>query len=251
MNIVRSLLTAGLALLLAGCHVELYRALPEEEANQMLAILMLHHLDADKQEAEGGITLRVEQSQFINAVELLRLNGFPRHRYTSAEAMFPANQLVVSPEEEQQKISFLKEQKVEGMLSQMEGIINVNVAIAIASQAGENETSAPSRSVAVFIKYSPQVNLEELRVQIKELIEKSIPGLQYGKISIVMQPAEFRMATPAPVASASLGPSSFTTQKHKEMQWLTKHYFLLALSFATLLLCLILLQFYRRLNRKN
>ncbi|MDI5817532.1 hypothetical protein MJI46_34315, partial [Salmonella enterica subsp. enterica serovar Cerro] len=43
------------------------------------------------------------------------------------DKMFPANQLVVSPQEEQQKINFLKEQRIEGMLSQMEGVINAKI----------------------------------------------------------------------------------------------------------------------------
>ncbi len=89
MKFLRLALILGLALLLTGCRVELYSALPEDDANQMLAILMQNHIDADKQPEAGGVTLRVEQSQFINAVELLRLNGFPRHSYVSAETMFP------------------------------------------------------------------------------------------------------------------------------------------------------------------
>lgn len=59
-----------------------------------------------KKQEEDGVTLRVEQSQFINAVELLRLNGYPHRQFTTADKMFPANQLVVSPREEQQKINF-------------------------------------------------------------------------------------------------------------------------------------------------
>lgn len=162
----------------------------------MLALLMQHHIDAEKKQEEDGVTLRVEQSQFINAVELLRLNGYPHRQFTTADKMFPANQLVVSPQEEQQKINFLKEQRIEGMLSQMEGVINAKVTIALPTY-DEGSNASPS-SVAVFIKYSPQVNMEAFRVKIKDLIEMSIPGLQYSKISILMQPAEFRMVPDVP-----------------------------------------------------
>ncbi len=54
MKLLRLALVSGLAMLLVGCRVELYSALPEEDANQMLAILMQHHIDADKQPAAGG-----------------------------------------------------------------------------------------------------------------------------------------------------------------------------------------------------
>ncbi|AIR06622.1 MULTISPECIES: EscJ/YscJ/HrcJ family type III secretion inner membrane ring protein SsaJ [Cedecea] len=201
MKYLRLALILGLALLLTGCRVELYSALPEDDANQMLAILMQHNIDADKQPKAGGVTLRVEQSQFINAVELLRLNGFPRRSYVSAETMFPPNQLVVSPAEEQQKIVFLNEQRIERMLSQMDGVIHADVTIAY-GRANDDGSVGPA-SVAVFIKYSPQVNLEAFRVQISNLVEKSIPGVQKEHIGILMQPAEFRMLSVANMPTAT------------------------------------------------
>lgn len=174
MKVHRIVFLTVLTFFLTACDVDLYRSLPEDEANQMLALLMQHHIDAEKKQEEDGVTLRVEQSQFINAVELLRLNGYPHRQFTTADKMFPANQLVVSPQEEQQKINFLKEQRIEGMLSQMEGVINAKVTIALPTY-DEGSNASPS-SVAVFIKYSPQVNMEAFRVKIKDLIEMSIPG---------------------------------------------------------------------------
>lgn len=180
-----------LILFLSGCKVDLYKGLTEEDANQMLEILILHNIDADKQSTDTGIILQVEQKQFINAVELLRLHGFPRRQYMTIESMFPSNQLVVSPTAEQQKILFLKEQRLESMLSHMDGVVRADVTIAT-GESDNSGTAAPV-SVAVFIKYSPHINLEAYKLQIKKLIEKSITGLQYGQISILMQPAELQM----------------------------------------------------------
>lgn len=227
----RCLAVAAAFLLLAGCRIELYSGLPEEDANQMLAILMQHHIDAEKQRGEGGITLRVEQTQFINAVELLRLNGFPHRKYTTAEMMFPPNQLVVSPNEEQQKILYLKEQRIEGMLSQMEGVVQADVAIA--SRSPGSEVDAAPISVAVFIKYSPQVNMETFHMQIKNLVEKAIPGLQYDHISILMQPASYRIATPTPDAHQD--------PQGRAIYWLIQHYRLLMIALALTLLAMVYL----------
>lgn len=224
---------ACLVMLLTACRVGLYHSLQEEEANQMLAILMQHHIDADKQQEEGGVTLNVEQSQFINAEELLRLNGFPRRKFITADTMFPPNQLVVSPLEEQQKISFLKEQRIAGMLSQMDGVVNATVTIALLPTDGES--SASPTSVAVFIKYSPQVNLEAFRTNIKELIEKSIPGLEYSQISILMQPAELRMLADLTDLQSLTTPGVMNTDNRKVMQWLTRYSRWLTL----MLLCLV------------
>lgn len=237
MKLLRYVLTVGLALLLVGCRVDLYRSLTEDDANQMLAILMQNNIVADKQPSEGGVTLRVEQSQFINAVELMRLNGFPRRNYVSAATMFPPNQLVVSPAEEQQKIVFLNEQRIEGMLSQMDGVIRADVTIA--SRALDEEGEIGSASVAVFIKYSPQVNLESFRVQIKNLVEKSIPGVQQDQIGILMQPAEFRMRAASNIPEET---------PWGRLQWLTQRrwFLILVLTLAILVLISLMLMVWRK-----
>lgn len=237
MKCLRLALVIGLTLLLAGCRVELYSALAENDANQMLAILIQHHIEADKQPEAGGVTLWVEQSQFTNAVELLRLNGFPRRSYVSAETMFPPNQLVVSPAEEQQKIVFLNEQRIERMLSQIGGVIHADVTIAYGS--ANDDVSVGPASVAVYIQYSQQVNLEANRVQISNLVERSIPGVQKEHIGIMMQPAEFRMQS---VANAP------TATPWRAIAWINLHRWALIppLLLAMLLLISLMLIVWRK-----
>src|SRR5260363_293108 len=59
-----------LSALLAGCKVTLYSDLTESEANQMLALLMMNRISAAKQQNKAGaLTLQVEKTQFIQAVE--------------------------------------------------------------------------------------------------------------------------------------------------------------------------------------
>lgn len=222
-----------LVLFLTACRMDLYHSLQEEEANQMLAILLQHHIDADKKKEEGGITLSVDHSQFINAVELLRLNGFPRRNFVTADAMFPPSQLVVSPMEEQQKITFLKEQRVAGMLSQMDGIVSASVTIA--TLPTEGESSIHPSSVAVFIKYSPQINIDSFRTSIKDLIQKSIPGLQYNQISVLMQPAELRMV----VGSEESQTGTINTSDGEIMLWLKRYSRQLAIMMLGLLVSLL------------
>ncbi|EIM9133456.1 SPI-2 type III secretion system apparatus lipoprotein SsaJ, partial [Salmonella enterica] len=172
----------------------------------------------------------------------------PHRQFTTADKMFPANQLVVSPQEEQQKINFLKEQRIEGMLSQMEGVINAKVTIALPTY-DEGSNASPS-SVAVFIKYSPQVNMEAFRVKIKDLIEMSIPGLQYSKISILMQPAEFRMVADVPARQTFWIMDVINANKGKVVKWLMKYPYPLMLSLTGLLLGVGILIGYFCLRRR-
>lgn len=242
MNAFRALGMAILVLMLAGCRVELYNGLSQSDANQMLAILMNNNIDADKQDSpDGGVTLRVEQSRFIDAVEVLRMDGFPRKRYTTVETMFPPNQLVVSPREEQQKILYLTEQHIEEMLSQMDGVVHASVAIASHPPSDDIGTrSADSTSVAVYIKFSPRVNLEAFRVQIKSLIEKAIPGVQYDQISILMQPAGYRTRVAPPPKSV---------EERALLKWLSRyrqHVMLTLILLASTLLILAVWRVFQR-----
>ncbi len=180
------------ALLLSGCKVTLYSDLAEPEANQMLALLMMNRIDAvKKQDKTGALTLRVEKAQFIQAVEVLRQNGYPRPKYASAMEVFPANQFISSPEQEKAKINYLKEQRLESMLMSIDGVIVARVSIgAEPADSLGIETVRPTASV--FIKYSPAMNLSTWQGQIRDLVRQGVAGIQDDHISVVMAPASYR-----------------------------------------------------------
>jgi type III secretion protein J len=176
---------------LSGCKAELYRDLPEAEANQMLALLMLRHIPADKKVDSGGkVTLRVERERFIDAVEVMRQNGFPKRQSVSMAEVFPSNQLVTSPAQERAKMIYLKEQQLEQMLMSFDGVITATVSIAQTTDDSGRQSLTPS--AAVFIKYSPEFNLGNREAEIKRLIRDSVPDIDSEKISVVLQAAEYR-----------------------------------------------------------
>lgn len=186
---------------LCGCKMTLYSNVAEGEANQMLALLMLRQIPADKETEKGGtVTLRVDKSQFIDAVEVLRQNGFPHHKRLGMADLFPSNQLVTSPAQERAKMQLLKEQQLEGMISAMDGVIGARVSIA--QKVDENGKPTGRPSAAVFIKYSPQFNLANYEVQIRSLVRDGIPDIASDQISVVMQAADYRYQPP-PVEAAT------------------------------------------------
>ena len=184
----RIFLMLALTLLLVGCRMELYSNLSEQEANQMMALLKSNQIDADKAAAkEGGLTLRVDESKFVEAVELLRQHGYPRKRFVSAEDFFPSGQLISSPVQEKTRINYLKEQSLERMLSNIEGVMGTSVVIGQSvEEAGFTTPTAPS--VSVLVKYSPEVNLKVFTVQIRSLVLNAIPGMPDEKVALMLQP---------------------------------------------------------------
>ncbi|WP_299493707.1 type III secretion system inner membrane ring lipoprotein SctJ [uncultured Shewanella sp.] len=180
-------------LFISGCKMDLYRGLPQDEANQMLALLMLNDMDgeAELDQKTGTITLLINKEEFINAVELLRQNGYPKAHYTGIEELFPSGQLVTSPAQEKAKMNYFKEQQLERTLSSMKGVINARVSIA--DTVVENNNMEPIiKSASAYIKYSPEANLNNIESQIKSLIKNSIPQLEYANISLLMQAADYQ-----------------------------------------------------------
>ncbi|HFS5793856.1 TPA: type III secretion system inner membrane ring lipoprotein SctJ [Citrobacter werkmanii] len=178
-------------MLLCGCKSELYDNLSQDEANQMVALLLARHIDVAKEVNKDGLfSLSIDKDDFVPAVEILRLHGYPQKKYRTVEDVFPSDQLVTSPGQELSKIVYLKEQGIERMLSDMDGVISARVSIAqpmLADDVPDRQMS----SVSVFIKYSPETNLQNSVTQIKGLVHDSIPDLDYEKISIVLQPVRY------------------------------------------------------------
>lgn len=199
----RWLLLLCLLPLLTACKRELYSKLDETEANQMLALLIYNKIPADKEAAKEGATLRVDEEHFVNAVEVLRQNGLPRRKTVTMQDLFPSGQLVSSPKQEEAKLTFLKGQQLEKMLASMDGVITAEVSVAEARTA-DGESPSPT-SAAVFVKYSPEVNLATREADIRALVRGAIPGLAPERITLTLQRAEYRyLPAPAPSTAHAL-----------------------------------------------
>ncbi|MCU1748814.1 type III secretion system inner membrane ring lipoprotein SctJ [Pseudomonas sp. 6D_7.1_Bac1] len=230
------------ALMLAGCKIDLYSELSEAEANQMLAMLLLRNIDAQKEVAKGGlVTIKVDKGQFVNAVELLRQNGLPRKKVATMEDLFPSGQLVTSPAQEHAKITYLKEQQLEKMLRAMDGVIIAQVSIGEGISQNPRETPKPSASV--FIKYSPERNLLNRETDIKSLIYNSVPNLRAENISIVLQAADYRYQSLSE-------PDMAVGDQSDRWAWLAQNRLLLALSLGALAV-LAAMMLYGRLLRSD
>ncbi|TDR76588.1 type III secretion system inner membrane ring lipoprotein SctJ [Paludibacterium purpuratum] len=188
------LLCLLMLMMLAGCKTDLYSRLEEGEANRMMALLLSNRIAVDKLRDKDGVTLRVDEARFVDAIELLRQNGLPRKPLVGIEDLFPSGQLVSSPEQEGAKLRYVKSQEMEKMLANIEGVIVAEVSVAQQSTA-EGAADVPA-SAAVYIKYSPTVNLAAHEAEIRALVSDGIPGLAPQRVSLVLQRALVRLSDP-------------------------------------------------------
>ncbi len=193
---LRWLALVALCMALCACKTDLFAGLPEAEGNQMLALLRSHEIEAEKIVEKGGtVALRVERGAFVDAIELLRQNGFPKPKQVSMNDVFPTGQLVTSPAQEKAKMTYLKEQQLNTIIGSMDGVIAANVSI---GQSVEDAAQrADNTSAAVFVKYSPEVNMTNREADIRRLLLDSVPNVVPERISVVLQASTFRYAPPA------------------------------------------------------
>lgn len=197
----RLLAAAALALLLAGCRVDLYSNLTEQEANEMMAALAVQGIPAGKlSEGEKGWQLQVEERQVGAALEVLRARGLPHERFVSLGDMFQKQGLVSTPAEERMRYIHGLSQELSRTLQTIDGVITARVHVVVPANDPLSDRMKPS-SAAVFIKHVPDTDLRTLVPAVKDMVAHSIEGLSHDQVSLTLYEAR-RVAMPAaaPVA---------------------------------------------------
>lgn len=192
-NKLLSVYVLALGLLLGGCNTELYSGLDERDANSMLAILLESNIGAEKivNTKEGNYTLSIEDSKIAQAIRLLNEHGYPREKVTSIADMFQKDGLISSPLEERVRFIYALSQSVQETLMQIDGVLVARVHVVLPENNPSQREGKPS-SASVFIKYHPAYDLESMKSEIKLIVEKSIEGLSYDKVSVIMVPAQLK-----------------------------------------------------------
>lgn len=178
-------------LTLTGCKTDLYSGLTEQDANNMLAIMLNKGISVEKviDKKTNTYTLSVDKSSIPVAVKLLQENGYPKEKVFSVNEMFQKDGLISSPTEERARFIFALSQSVQETLTQIDGVLIARVHVVLPESSASGQQVQPS-SASVFIKYHPAYDLESMKSDIKLIVEKSIEGLSYDKVSVVMVPAQ-------------------------------------------------------------
>lgn len=175
-------------LVLAGCRNELYTALPEQEANEMMALLLRGGLSVAKVKAKDGTdTILVEEKQFAAAVDALHAKGYPRERFSTINDVFQPSGLVASPIQEQARFLWALGQELSRTVSQIDGVLTARVQVVLPDNDLLKRDPTPS-SASVFVRFDETSRVSSLVPQIKMLVANSVQGLTYDKVSVVLVP---------------------------------------------------------------
>ena len=182
---------ALVAVTLAGCsaQVELLAAIPEQDANEVIAALATAGITATKVPGkEGMVGITVPQNDTARAVDTLRAQGLPREQFTGMGQVFKKDGLISSPMEERARYLAALSQDLSATLTRIDGVIFARVHLVLPERGAAGEKDQLS-TAAVFIKHQAGYDLDILQPQVRRLVVNSIPGLALERVSVVLVPS--------------------------------------------------------------
>ena len=204
-RLIPAILVVLLCLALAGCQVEVYRELSEEQANSMLTVLLKRDIQAKKvAEGKKGFSITVEERELVQALEILQDNNLPRGTFTDMGQIFSGQGMISSPAEEQVRLAYAISQELADTFSRIDGVLTARVHVVPAgiAQAGEHQNPP---SAAVFMRHLPDSPVTNLVARVREVTAKAVPNLDPERVSIMLVPARESVSVPMVAQERFLG----------------------------------------------
>ncbi len=188
-----------LCALLAACGDQtLYAKLDERQANDMVSVLRLAGVPAQKASREDGFEVLTGEADFARAVQILKAQGLPREDYDSLGKVFKREGFVSTPVEEHARLMHALSQELSHTLTSIDGVLQARVTLVVPERHPLSDKVQPS-SASVMIKHRPGLNIDALLPKVRALVVNSVEGLPYESVSVVAFPADPPpVLTPAP-----------------------------------------------------
>lgn len=183
-------LLALLCVLLAACsRTTLYSDLDERQANEVLAALLASNIGAEKRVSASKTAweVRVDQSDFPQAMQVLHARGLPGQRYQALGDIFRKDGFSTSAQTERSMLQHGLQQELSRTLSRYPGVAEAHVHINLPERdpLGGNSTDA-SASVVIFGQ--PGINVRDYETEMKMVIKDGVPGMvDINKVTVKFQ----------------------------------------------------------------
>jgi type III secretion protein J len=200
----------GAAMLwLTGCSQQLFGALEEHAANEVVAALRAEGVRAAKQPSDKGHwRVEVPDDDFARAVQVLKRRNLPSRDFEGLGHVFRKDSLVSTPTEERARLIFAMSQELERSLTELDGVVVARVHPVIPPQDLLNQKPKPA-SASVLVKYRAGAEIAERESLIRALVASGIEGLSYDNVRVLLVPAETRSVQEAPPAVSRAVPPLF------------------------------------------
>jgi type III secretion protein J len=176
---------------LSACNkdVTILQDLDQDTANDIILLLRENSIEAKKIEKNKLQSVNVSSTDETRALALINAYGKPDKKFKSLGEIFKKDGFISSPTEEQARLVYGLEQEISGMIAQIEGVINVNVQVALPTfkdDLWDTDNSKPS--AAILVIYLKKYRIDRHKERIKKLVSKAIPNLNINDVEIAFIP---------------------------------------------------------------
>jgi type III secretion system YscJ/HrcJ family lipoprotein len=190
----RLLLPVLALLLLVGCaRKPLLESLDERQANEVIAVLLRHNIDAEKLNVgKGGYQVQVGPRDLPEAIELMQRNDLPSAPRSQVAASFPADGLVSTPLGERARLISAVEQRLEESLQLLDGVHSTRVHLNYDANLGTEgrRTERRRMHVAAVVAHAPGIDEEVLLQSVKRFLRNTFDGIEYDNVSVILTQVE-------------------------------------------------------------
>ncbi len=190
---IRFLRSLALGLTLAalvGCSQQLFGALDESAANQVVGALLLEGVEARKEASGEGLwRVSVADGDFARAVQVLKRRNLPPRQFDGLGEVFKKKSLVSTPTEERARLIHATSQELERSLLEMDGVLVARVHPVIPPHDPLNPGKLGA-TASVLIKHRPGADVAGRESMVRALVAAGVEGLSYDNVRVLMVTAE-------------------------------------------------------------
>jgi type III secretion protein J len=187
MNKARWVLPIAL-IFLAGCGASFRENLNERQADDIVVLLGLQGIKAEKVRAkDGSWNVDVESNAQIAAEQILQAYDRPRQHHPSLGDIFPGGSLLPSETEERIRYEYALAQELSATIEKIDGVLTARVQVAIPEK--DPRRTVPARpSASAMIRYRSDQRMDLLKPQLKTLIADSLVDGSPDNVELLMLP---------------------------------------------------------------
>ena len=183
-----------LCVLLAGCaRTDLLQGLEERQANEVVAVLLHHNIEAEKRsQGKAGYLVQVSEADLAEAIDIVQMKGLPSQPRTQVAALFPPDSMVSTPLAERARLLSAIEQRLEESLSTLDGVSSARVHVSYDAGPAEGslqQRKPPSMHVAAVLAHDAEADTQALQVVSKRFLRNAFVDVAYDNVSVVLTPA--------------------------------------------------------------
>ena len=194
-------------LCLAGCSQQLFGALDESSANQVVGALRVEGLNAKKEASGEGLwRVTVPDADFARAVQVLKRRNLPPRQFDGLGEVFKKESLVSTPTEERARLIHAMSQELERSLLEMDGVMVARVHPVIPPHDPLNPGKLGA-TASVLIKHRAGAEVAGREGMVRALVAAGVEGLSYDNVRVLMVAAEPQpLLPPEPQVTRALPP---------------------------------------------